>query len=73
MVAYSQLKIEDEDMMLNKLQRRNRQLAQLNEASQQLTSTLQSDKVMIRMLQIATEIVAAQDASVWTWEDERED
>lgn len=56
--------------MLDKLQRRNLQLARLNEASQQLTATLESGKVMTRMLQIATSIVEAHDASVWTWEDE---
>lgn len=60
-----------DDMMLDRLQRRNLQLAQLNEASQQLTATLESGMVMTRMLQIATEIVEARDASVWTWEDER--
>jgi signal transduction histidine kinase len=59
--------------MLDKLQRRNLQLAQLNEASQQLTATLESGKVMTRMLQIATEIVGARDASVWTWEDAQRD
>ncbi len=59
-------------IMLDKFHRRNIQLAQLNEASQQLTATLESGKVMTRMLQIATEIVEAHDASVWTWEDERQ-
>ncbi len=63
----------DDYTMLDKLQRRNRQLAQLNEASRQLTATLESGKVMTRMLQIATDIIGARDASVWTWEDDQQE
>lgn len=50
------------------LRRRNRELALLNRAGQELTVTLDLKQVAEQLLQATTEIIGAEGASVWLWE-----
>jgi signal transduction histidine kinase len=50
------------------LQRRNRTLAQLNQVGQELVTTLDQFQITEQLLQVVTEIVGAQESSVWLWE-----
>lgn len=54
---------------LHLLDERNRALMLLNRAGRVLTATLEMDKVLERLLQVATQIVGAEGGSVWLWED----
>ena len=51
------------------LARRNRLLHLLNEAGQALTSTLKTEQVLERLLQVAIEIIGACGSSVWLWHE----
>ena len=51
------------------LRKRNDHLFELNRVSQDLASTLDSQKVMTQMLIAATSIVGATEASIWVWEN----
>lgn len=51
------------------LARRNRELLLLNRAGQILTATLDSAKVLERLLQVTAQIINATGSSVWLWED----
>ncbi|PID87064.1 MAG: hybrid sensor histidine kinase/response regulator [Chloroflexi bacterium] len=51
------------------LARRNLLLRLLNRASQVLTSTIETEQVLERLLQIAVEIIGAYGSSVWLWHD----
>ena len=53
------------------LKKRNRYLTKLNKASQNLTATLDTQKVMTQIMVAATGITDAKDASLWIWEDDR--
>lgn len=55
------------------LARRNRLLRLLNEASQALTSTLETAQVLEELLQVAIEIIGAYGSSVWLWHDQSPD
>ena len=52
------------------LAKRNDHLQQLNQASQLLASTLDSQQVITQMLMEVTAITGAKDASVWEWGDD---
>lgn len=54
---------------VDQLARRNRFLRLLNEASQALTSTLETKQVLERLLQVAIEIIGAHGSSVWLIHD----
>ena len=54
---------------LESLNKQNEHLQQLNQASQLLASTLNSQEVLTKMLMEVTAITGAKDASVWEWED----
>ena len=56
---------------VNDLRRHNYSLQKINEASQKLAATLNSDEVMLQILSDATSIIGSKDASLWVWEDER--
>ncbi|MDY7079339.1 MAG: ATP-binding protein [Chloroflexota bacterium] len=51
------------------LQRRNRGLAMLNQVGQELVATLDLQQVTVRSLQAVTEIIGAEGASVWLWDE----
>jgi K+-sensing histidine kinase KdpD len=51
------------------LARRNRLLRLLNKANQALTSTLETEQVLERLLQVAIEIIGAYGSSVWLWHE----
>ena len=51
------------------LARRNRLLRLLNKASQALTSTLETEEILERLLQVAIEIIGAHGSSVWLCHD----
>jgi K+-sensing histidine kinase KdpD len=53
------------------LEKRTRNLRQVNAVSQQLTAMLDSDKVIGHLLQTAANIIGAPIASLWMWEDEK--
>ncbi|MCA9999816.1 MAG: GAF domain-containing sensor histidine kinase [Anaerolineales bacterium] len=48
-------------------------LIRLNEAGQNLTSTLEKPEVLQRLLQMATELIGAEGSSVWLWDEENPD
>jgi K+-sensing histidine kinase KdpD len=54
---------------VDQLTRRNHFLRLLNEASQALTSTLETKQVLERLLQVAIEIIGAYGSSVWLVHD----
>jgi PAS domain S-box-containing protein len=54
------------------LQRRNRELALLNQVGQELTATLDLQQVIERLLREVTGIIGAEGGSVWLWDEERE-
>jgi PAS domain S-box-containing protein len=54
------------------LQRRNRELALLNQVSRDLTATLDLQQVVEQSLEAVTETIGAEDASIWLWDEERE-
>jgi PAS domain S-box-containing protein len=54
------------------LQRRNRELALLNQVSRDLTATLDLQQVVEQALQAVTETISAEDASIWLWDEEQE-
>jgi signal transduction histidine kinase len=54
------------------LRRHNRALILLNRAGQELTATLDQQQVVERLLQEVTEIIGAEGASVWLWDEEQE-
>jgi len=55
------------------IRRRNRELAILNQVGRELSATLDMNDVIDRLLQSVTEIVGAEGASVWLWEDNDEE
>jgi len=54
------------------LRRHNRALILLNRAGQELTATLDQQQVIERLLQEVTEVIGAEGASVWLWDEEQE-
>lgn len=66
-VDISELKWADET-----LQERNQVLALLSEVGQQLNATLDLKQIAEQLRQIAKEMIGAEAASVWLWEDDRE-
>jgi signal transduction histidine kinase len=60
---------EEPPQSVDLLARRNRLLRLLNKASQALTSTLETEQVLERLLQVAIEIIGAYGSSVWLWHD----
>lgn len=62
--------IEERQEALAALEQRNRNLKRLNRVGQVLTSTLDMQQILERLLQTATEIIEAQDGSVWLWDQD---
>jgi K+-sensing histidine kinase KdpD len=60
---------ENPSQSVDLLARRNRLLRLLNKASQALTSTLETEQVLERLLQVAIEIIGAYGSSVWLWHE----
>ena len=54
---------------LDELRRHNYSLQKVNEASQKLAATLNSNEVMLQILTDATNIIGSKDASLWVWND----
>jgi GAF domain-containing protein len=54
------------------LERRNRELALLSRVGQEFTAELNMQQVAERLLQAATEVVGAEGASVWLWDEGQE-
>lgn len=52
------------------LEDRNRDLLRLNRAGRILTSTLEMEEVLERLLQVAVQIIGAEGSSVWLWDEE---
>ncbi len=55
------------------LQQRNQELALLNRLGQELAATLDLRQVVEKLLPTITETIGAEGASVWLWDEERED
>jgi len=55
------------------LQKRNRDLALLNQAGQTLTATLDLDRVVVQLLHAITETIGAQAGLVWLWDPDQPD
>ncbi len=62
--------IEERKQALDSLERRNRDLATLNEVGQALTSTLNVEQIIDQLLPSATEVTRAEASSIWLWHDE---
>lgn len=58
------------DVMLETLRQLNRNLFLLNRVGQELASALDQFQITDQLLQVVTEIVGAEGASVWLWEEE---
>lgn len=56
--------------VVDRLERRNRNLHRVNEVSQMLTSLLDEEDVMGYLVQASAEIIGAPVSSLWLWEDE---
>jgi len=63
---------EEKRQAVDALRRRTRDLALLNELGQSLTAMLDLDQVMDRLLVSVIELVQAQGASVWLWDETHE-
>ncbi|MCC7449123.1 MAG: response regulator [Anaerolineae bacterium] len=61
--------IEERKQALDSLERRNRDLATLNEVGQALTSTLNVEQIIEQLLPSATEVTHAEASSIWLWQD----
>lgn len=55
------------------LQKRNRDLALLNQAGQTLTATLDLDRVVVQLLRAVTETIGAQAGLLWLWDPDQPD
>lgn len=62
---------EERQQALEALEKRNRNLALLNQMGQSLTATLDLQQVIDQLLRAMTEIVDAEGGSVWLWDEER--
>ena len=71
-VLNKQRLIEEREEAMHALEQRNRNLALLNSVGQALTATLDLPQVIERLLQTATEILEAEDSSVWLWDTQEE-
>jgi signal transduction histidine kinase/DNA-binding response OmpR family regulator len=56
-----------------KLRQRNRELILLNRTGQKLSATLNPEQIVGRLLPAATEIIGAEGASIWLWDEEQQD
>ena len=54
------------------LRQRNQELALLNKVGQELAAMLDLQQVVEQLLQAATEVIGAEDSSVWLWDEEDE-
>jgi signal transduction histidine kinase len=54
------------------LERRNRELAMLSRVGQEFTAELDLQQVAEQLLQAATEVIGAEGASVWLWDEGQE-
>ncbi|MEM9774081.1 MAG: ATP-binding protein [Chloroflexota bacterium] len=66
-----QLENEKREMLFT-LQERNRALSYLNLVGTDLTSILEPDQVMKRLMRYAIEILGAEGSSLWLWTDEKQ-
>ncbi|MEM8861799.1 MAG: ATP-binding protein [Chloroflexota bacterium] len=66
-----QLENEKREMLFT-LQERNRALSYLNLVGADLTSILEPDQVMKRLMRYAIEILGAEGSSLWLWTDEKQ-
>lgn len=66
-----QLETEKREMLFT-LQDRNRALSYLNLVGADLTSILEPDQVMTRLMRYAIEILGAEGSSIWLWTDENQ-
>jgi signal transduction histidine kinase/DNA-binding response OmpR family regulator len=62
---------EERRQALEALERRNRNLAMLNQVGQSLTATLDLQQVIDQLLRAVTEIVDAEGGSIWLWDEGR--
>jgi signal transduction histidine kinase/ActR/RegA family two-component response regulator len=70
--CFEKIRLRDEKAAAERaLRARNRALDLLNTVSQELTSTLDRFQITDQLLQRVTEIVGAEGASVWLWEEEQ--
>lgn len=66
-----QLENEKREMLFT-LQERNRALSYLNLVGTDLTSILEPDQVMTRLMRYAIEILGAEGSSLWLWTDDKQ-
>jgi signal transduction histidine kinase len=55
------------------LERHNRNLHLLNQASRTLITTLEKQAVLYQLLQVATELIGVEGSSIWLWDEETAD
>lgn len=71
-VLHRQRLAEEKQAAVRALEQRTRDLALLNEVGQSLTSTLDLQQAIDRLLEAVTQIADAEGGSVWLWDEERE-
>jgi len=68
-VLLKQRILKEKQQALEALERRNENLALLNEAGQAFTTTLDLKELARSLLQMATRLVGARGSSIWLWDD----
>ncbi len=70
-VLLKQRILDEKQEAVNALERRNQDLALLNQAGQAFTSTLNLQQLARSLLQTATKLVGAQGSSIWLWDEDQ--
>lgn len=65
--------LREKEEALGALERRNQDLALLNEAGQTFTATLDLKELARALLQMATQLVGAKGSSIWLWDEKDQD
>jgi K+-sensing histidine kinase KdpD len=67
----AQQEIAEREQAERALRQRNRELALLNRIGQELSATLDWREVIHQLLQAVTDVVSAEGASVWMWDEQQ--
>ena len=66
--GYEQYQVQDNGFELIQLERHNRNLHLLNQASRTLITTLEKQAVLEQLLEVATELIHVKGCSIWLWD-----
>ncbi len=65
--------LANQEAMYNAAQERNNVLTLLNEISNEISSTLETNEVLERLMSATLTVMGAQGCSIWLWEDEQKE